>query len=127
MTFEEMQAIIRDMLAVQRDLQEIQVRLHDIQLRDREDINRSREDINRSREDILLLIEQAKQMSAVQRSIQEDQIRDRQDIELLIERSTKQERMIDRLIGYSLSYEADKLDLEQRMTELERKRAERGQ
>jgi hypothetical protein len=26
-----------------------------------------------------------------------------------------------------LSYEADKLDLEQRMTELERKRAERGQ
>jgi len=117
MTFEEMQAIIRDMLAVQRDLQESQVRLHDLQLRDRD----------RTREDILLLIEQAKQMSAVQRSIQEDQIRDRQDLELLIERSTKQERMIDRLIGYSLSYEADKLDLEQRMTELERKRAERGQ
>jgi hypothetical protein len=106
MTFEEMQAIIAGMLEVQRNLQESQVR---------------------DRQDILLLIEQAKQMSAVQRSIQEDQIRDRQDIELLIERSTKQERMIDRLIGYSLSYEADKLDLEQRMTELERKRAERGQ
>ena len=106
MTFEEMQAIIAGMLEVQRNLQESQVR---------------------DRQDILLLIEQAKQMSAVQRSIQEDQIRDRQDRELLIERSTKQERMIDRLIGYSLSYEADKLDLEQRMTELERKRAERGQ
>ncbi|MFZ4555616.1 MAG: hypothetical protein ACOYN8_04445 [Pseudanabaena sp.] len=105
MTFEEMQAVIAGMLEVQRNLQESQVR---------------------DRQDILLLIEQAKQLSSVQRSIQEDQIRDRQDLQLLIERSTKQERMIDRLIGYSLSYEADKLDLEQRMTELERKRAERS-
>ncbi|MEI6328774.1 MAG: hypothetical protein WCP16_06045 [Pseudanabaena sp. ELA645] len=105
MTFEEMQAVIAGMLEVQRNLQESQVR---------------------DRQDILLLIEQTKQLSSVQRSIQEDQIRDRQDLQLLIERSTKQERMIDRLIGYSLSYEADKLDLEQRMTELERKRAERS-
>lgn len=86
---------------------------------------RDREDTNRNREDILLLIEQTKQLSAVQRSIQEDQIRDRQDIELMLENAKKQERLIDRLIGYSLSYESDKLDLEQRMTELERKRAER--
>ncbi len=75
----------------------------------------------------MLLIEQAKQLSAVQRNIQEDQIRDRQDLELMLEKSRQQERMIDRLIGYSLSYEADKLDLEQRMTNLERKRAERNQ
>ena len=113
MTFEEMQAIISNMLAVQRELQESQLRFQESQLRDREDI--------------LLLIEETKQLSAVQRNIQEDQIRDRQDIELMLERSRQQERMIDRLIGYSLSYEADKLDLEQRMTELERRRAERGQ
>jgi len=120
MTFEEMQALISDMLAVQRELQESQLRYQESQLRDREVINRSREDI-------LLLIEQTKQLSAVQRSIQEDQIRDRQDIELLLERGKQQEKMIDRLIGYSLSYESDKLDLERRMTELERKRAERDQ
>ncbi len=106
MTFEEMQAVITGMLEVQRNLQESQIR---------------------DRQDILLLIEQAKQASSVQRNLQESQIRDRQDIELMLERSRQQERMIDRLIGYSLPYEADKLDLEQRMTELERKRAERGQ
>jgi hypothetical protein len=104
MTFEEMQAVIAGMLEVQRNLQESQLR---------------------ERQDILLLIEQTKQLSAVQRNIQEDQIRDRQDIELMLENAKKQERMIDRLIGYSLSYESDKLDLEQRMTELERKREER--
>ena len=104
MTFEEMQAVIAGMLEVQRNLQESQLR---------------------DRQDILLLIEQTKQLSSVQRSIQEDQIRDRQGIELLIERGKQQEKMIDRLIGYSLSYESDKLDLEQRMTELERKRTER--
>jgi hypothetical protein len=106
MTCEEMQAVIDGMLEVQRNLQESQLR---------------------DRQDILLLIEQTKQLSSVQRSIQEDQIRDRQDIELLIQRGKQQEKMIDRLIGYSLSYESDKLDLEQRMTELERKRAERDQ
>ncbi|OIP68580.1 MAG: hypothetical protein AUK48_15665 [Oscillatoriales cyanobacterium CG2_30_44_21] len=104
MTFEEMQAVIAGMLEVQRNLQESQLR---------------------DRQDILLLIEQTKQLSSVQRSIQEDQIRDRQDIELLIERGKQQEKIVDRLIGYSLAYESDKLDLEQRMTELERKRAER--
>jgi hypothetical protein len=106
MTFEEMQAIIAGMLEVQRNLQESQLR---------------------DRQDILLLIEQSKQMSNLQRNLQESQIRDRQDIELMLDKSRQQERMIDRLIGYSLSYEADKLDLEQRMTELERKRSELGQ
>jgi hypothetical protein len=120
MTFEEMQALITHMLAVQRELQESQLRYQESQLRDREGINRNHEDI-------LLLIEQTKQLATVQRSIQEDQIRDRQDIELLIQRGKQQEKMIDRLIGYSLSYESDKLDLERRMTELERKRAERNQ
>jgi len=105
-TCEEMQAVIAGMLEVQRNLQESQLR---------------------DRQDILLLIEQTKQLATVQRSIQEDQIRDRQDIELLIERGKQQEKMIDRLIGYSLPYESDKLDLERRMTELERKRAERNQ
>jgi hypothetical protein len=106
MTFEEMQALIAGMLEVQRNLQESQLR---------------------DRQDILLLIEQSKQMSNLQRNLQDSQIRDRQDIELMLDKSRQQERMIDRLIGYSLSYEADKLDLEQRMTELERKRSELGQ
>jgi hypothetical protein len=111
MTFEEMQAVIANMLQVQRNLQESQLR--------------DREDILLMREDILLLIEQAKLASSVQRNLQESQIRDRQDIELLLEKSRQQERMVDRLVGYSISFESDKMDLEQRMRELERKRAER--
>ncbi len=111
MTFEEMQAVIASMLQVQRNLQESQLR--------------DREDILLMREDILLLIEQAKLASSVQRNLQENQIRDRQDIELLLEKSRQQERMVDRLVGYSISFESDKMDLEQRMRELERKRAER--
>ena len=119
MTFEEMQAVIAGMLEVQRNLQESQLRFQESQLRDRDSISRNREDI-------LSLIEQSKQISSVQRNLQESQIRDRQDIESMLEKSRQQERMIDRLIGYSLSFESDKLDLEQRLTELERKRAERG-
>lgn len=111
MTFEEMQAVIASMLQVQQSLQESQLR--------------DREDILLLREDILLLIEQTKQVSSVQRNLQESQIRDREDIELLLEKSRQQERMVDRLVGYSISFESDKMDLEQRLTELERKRAER--
>ena len=111
MTFEEMQAVIAGMLQVQRNLQESQLR--------------DREDILLMRDDILLLIEQTKQASSVQRNLQESQIRDCQDMELLLEKSRQQERMVDRLVGYSISFESDKMDLEQRMGELERKRAER--
>ena len=111
MTFEEMQAVIAGMLQVQRNLQESQLR--------------DREYILLLREDILLLVEQTKQVSSVQRNLQESQIRDREDIELLLEKSRQQERIVDRLVGYSISFESDKMDLEQRLTELERKRAER--
>jgi hypothetical protein len=68
------------------------------------------------------------QMLSVQRElqgsqlrIQESQLRDRQDIESLIENSSRQQRLLDRLIGYSITTESNHLDLEQRLNELERK------
>ncbi len=58
------------------------------------------------------------QMLSVQRElqesqlrIQESQLRDRQDIESLIENSSRQQRLLDRLIGYSITTESNILDL----------------
>jgi polyhydroxyalkanoate synthesis regulator phasin len=54
------------------------------------------------------------QMLAVQRELQETQLRQRDDIDRLI-------RLVDRLIGYSITNESDHLSLEERMTALERR------
>jgi hypothetical protein len=100
MTVEEIERVIEQMLGIQRNLQEGQVRLQESQIKDRQDIE---------------------QMLGIQRNLQEGQIRNRQDIELLIEQSKRQERIMERLIGYSISLESDKLDLEQRLNQLERR------
>ncbi|MBD1918899.1 MULTISPECIES: hypothetical protein [Cyanophyceae] len=51
-------------------------------------------------------------MLSVQRDLQESQIR-------LLASQKEQSRMIDRLIGYSLTNETDHLDLQERMNQLE--------
>lgn len=100
MNLEEAQSIIDQMLGIQRNLQESQIKLQESQIRDRQDIG---------------------QILGIQRSLQESQIRDRHDIELLLEQSKRQERIMERLIGYSITFESDKLDLEQRLNQLERR------
>ncbi|UBF29343.1 hypothetical protein K9N68_16805 [Kovacikia minuta CCNUW1] len=68
------------------------------------------------------------QMLAVQRELQESQLRQRQEIDQLLvyhdqllAYQQNQQRLVDRLIGYSLSNESDHLDLEERMNALERR------
>jgi len=54
------------------------------------------------------------QMLAVQRELQETQLRQRDEIDRML-------RLVDRLIGYSITNESDHLSLEERMTALERR------
>jgi hypothetical protein len=54
------------------------------------------------------------QMLAVQRELQETQI-------AMTERARQQDRRIERLIGYSITAESDRLDLEERLAALERR------
>lgn len=61
------------------------------------------------------------QMLAVQRELQESQISQRQDITQLLEAQQRQERLLDRLIGYSITSESNHLDLEERLNALERR------
>jgi len=75
------------------------------------------------------------QMLSIQRQIQETQLKNSTEIsELstnmsdlstkmseLIEHSRKQDKRIEQLIGYSITGESDRLDLEERVRNLERK------
>jgi small-conductance mechanosensitive channel len=87
MTFDEIQRTLEQMLAVQRELQESQ--------------------LNQRQE--------MEQMLAVQRELQESQLNQRQEIVQLLEYQLQQQRLVDRLIGYSITTESDHLDLEERI------------
>lgn len=54
------------------------------------------------------------QMLAIQRELQNSQIQQRDDIDRLV-------RLVDRLIGYSITNESDHISLEERMAALERR------
>jgi hypothetical protein len=54
------------------------------------------------------------QMLGVQRELQDSQLRQRDDLDRLI-------RLVDRLVGYSITNETDHLNLEERMSALERR------
>ncbi|WP_421656494.1 hypothetical protein [Leptothermofonsia sp. ETS-13] len=60
-------------------------------------------------------------MLAVQRELQESQLNQRQEIDRLLEYQQRQQRLVDCLIGYSITNESDHLDLEERMNALERR------
>ncbi|NEP59386.1 MAG: hypothetical protein F6K31_20620 [Symploca sp. SIO2G7] len=68
------------------------------------------------------------QMLSIQRQIQEIQLKDSTEIsELsvkvsqLIKHSKKQDKMIEKIIGYSIKGEPKRLELEKRVRKLERK------
>ncbi len=98
MTFEEIQRTIEQMLAIQRELQESQLRLQSAQYRDREDIQ---------------------QILAIQRDMQESQLNIQDSQIRLIEQTDRQQRILDRLIGYSITASSDNLNLEEKMAALE--------
>ncbi len=107
MTPEEIKETIEEMLAVQRELQNSQLKLQEESQRQREDINVLREESQRQREDINVLREDISTLV--------------QGIGQLIEVSNRHERRIGQLIGYSLSGESNRLDLEQEISDLKRR------
>jgi hypothetical protein len=58
------------------------------------------------------------QMLAVQRELQESQLGQRQEIQAMLAYQEHQQRLIDRLIGYSITNESDHLNLEERLNAL---------
>lgn len=96
MTFEEIQKTIEGMLAVQRQLQESQMQLQESQLE-------LRESQERERETLQVMIE---------------------EMNRFIERSSRNERLIEQLIGYSITNESEHLDIEQRFRNLESRMSE---
>ncbi|MEM8780164.1 MAG: hypothetical protein AAGF26_15085 [Cyanobacteria bacterium P01_G01_bin.49] len=120
MTFEEIQKTIEGMLAVQRQLQESQMQLHESQLELRERQLQFQDAQERERETLQIMIEEMNQF---------------------IERSNRNERRIEQLIGYSITNESarrpvprfpwnqhapqeEHLDIEQRFRNLEARLSE---
>ena len=97
MTFEEIQQIIQQMLAVQRDLQEGQLRIQERQEVDRQQIE---------------------QILGIQRDLQEGQLQQLGTVERLLVQSERQERILNQLIGYSITGESDRMDLEEKIRAL---------
>ena len=97
MTPEEIQRTIEGMLAVQRELQNSQFKLQEESQRQREDFNLLREESQRQREDINVLV---------------------QSIGQLLEVSNRHERRIEQLVGYSITSDSDRLDVQQQLLDL---------
>jgi sialic acid synthase SpsE len=97
MTFEEIQQIIQQMLSVQRDLQEGQLRIQERQETDRNQIG---------------------QILGIQRDLQEGQLQQLDALEKLLVQSERQERIMNQLIGYSITGESDRLDLDEKIRAL---------
>ncbi len=121
MTPEEIQQIFQQMLAVQRDLQEKQLKNTEDISRNTENISRNTENISRNTENISRLTEDITRLT-------EDisQLRDgisllADGVSELIDHSKSQDKRLDQLIGYSITAESDRLDLEERVRVLERK------
>ncbi|NJO76058.1 MAG: hypothetical protein HC833_21275 [Leptolyngbyaceae cyanobacterium RM1_406_9] len=100
MSFEEIQRAIEQMLGIQRQLQEGQLRLQESQLRQREDIER--------------MLGVQRELQEGQPQLQGSQLRQREEIDRLI-------RLVDRLIGYSITNEFEHLTLEECMDALDRR------
>ena len=112
MTFEEIQKTIEGMLAVQRQLQESQMQLHESQLE--------------LRERQIQLHESQLELRERQLQFQDAQERERETLQVIIEemkqfieRSNRNERRIEQVIGYSITHESEHLDIEQRFRNLE--------
>jgi hypothetical protein len=97
-------ATLETMLAVQRDLQNTQLNLQSTQLN-----LQSSQLLHQQRVD-----QQLEAILAIGRDLQERQLRQQDELDRII-------RIVDRLVGYSISSESDRLDLEEKMTALERR------
>ena len=97
MTFDEIQQVIQQMLAVQRDLQEGQLRIQERQEVDRQQIE---------------------QILGIQRDLQKGQLQQLGTVERLLVQSERQERILNQLIGYSITGESDRMDLEEKIRAL---------
>ena len=112
MTPEEIQRTLEQMLGVQREIQESQLKFQD---------NLLRVEQNQSRlQDNLLRLEQS------QSRLTEDISQLTENISELTESSRRQDRRIEQLIGYSITGESERLNLEQRVRILEQKMPEIG-
>ncbi|PSR18261.1 hypothetical protein C8255_08220 [filamentous cyanobacterium CCP3] len=119
MTFDEIQRTLETMLSVQRELQESQLR--------------QQQDSAKFERNIQSIHEELDRILAVQRDLQESQVSQQQqnqaiqqEIQNLLAAQQEQRRLIDRLIGYSLSNESDHLDLHERMNRLEERMRQIG-
>jgi hypothetical protein len=112
MTPEEIQTTLEQMLAVQRELQEGQLRLQEGHIRLQEGYIRLQEGDLRLQER--------------QRKLQEDQEAQKAVLDGLIERygnlsanSERQQRILEQLIGYSLTNESEHMTLEEKLEALQ--------
>ena len=104
MTFEEIQQAIQQMLTVQRELQESQLRLA-------EQLAAQQAEHDRRMADHDQWIENFRQL-----------LQDQGERQIRVEaEQDRQERILNRLIGYSLANETDHLNLEERMMRLEQR------
>jgi chromosome segregation ATPase len=125
MTPEEIQRTIEGMLAVQRELQNSQFKLQEESQRQREDFNLLREESQRQREDFNLLREESQRQREDFNLLREESQRQREDINVLVqsigqllEVSNRHERRIEQLIGYSITSDSDRLDVQQQLLDL---------
>ncbi len=112
MTFEEIQKTIEGMLAVQKELQLGQLQIQENQQKDRQQIEQ--------------MLGIARELQERQIQLQDAQERERETLQVIaeemnrfIERSNRNERRIEQLIGYSITNESEHLDIEQRFRNLE--------
>jgi len=112
MTFEEMQALMREMLEVQRKLQEDSLRQLERAQNQSEQIRAQGEQIRAQGEQIQAQGEQIRELGQHAQAVTDQ-------IEMLAELGTRYERRLNQLVGYSISAESDRLDLAERMLDLE--------
>jgi methyl-accepting chemotaxis protein len=114
MTPEEIQKTIEGMLAVQKELQESQFKLQENQANINQQIERNSQQIERNSQQIERNSQQIQENTqSINQLIQE--------IIHLTENSLRQDRRIEQLIGYSITGESDRLNLEERVMLLERR------
>jgi uncharacterized phage infection (PIP) family protein YhgE len=100
MTFEEMQQTISSMLSVQRELQVSQLEF--------------KQEMNEVKDSINVMKDSINSLKDTTESLERTTVN-------LVEIATKQNKRLDRLYGYSLDAERDRLDILERLIRLERR------
>lgn len=118
MTFEEVEQAIQQMLTVQRELQESQLRLAERQADHDRWIEQFRAQMAEQQEAHVRRMAEHTQWLTNFRQV----IQDQGERQIRVEaEQDRQERILNRLIGYSLANETDHLNLEERLIRLEQR------